>query len=98
METLEEALVRVDHAANDFWKETTLSIIKQLAEDMESFTTDDVWSVLDTLDVSTPEPRALGALMRRAVSYGYVEPTSTFILSTRPICHRRPIKVWKSLL
>lgn len=49
-------------------------------------------------DARTHEPRALGALMREAARAGDIEATDAWALSERVACHRRPLRVWRSLL
>ena len=94
-----QAIDAVEENANELWKLTALSIVEDLANSKQEFTTDDVWKKLDELpDVQTHEPRALGAVMRRAVRDGLIVSTSTHILSSRPSCHSRPIRVWKSTI
>lgn len=91
-------LIQVESHADEDWKEETLKIVEQLALERETFTTDDVWEMLSELDVSTHEPRAMGAIMTIAKKMRLISPTTHHILSTRPSCHSRPIRVWKSEL
>ncbi len=91
------AIDRVEAAAREDWKEVALMVVEVVARDRELFTTDHVWAVMPG-DVSTPEPRAMGAIMRRAAREGYVTATDRHVLSNRPLCHRRPVRVWRSLI
>jgi hypothetical protein len=43
------------------------------------------------------EPRAIGAMMTNAAKAGVIAPTNRYTPSARPECHRRPVKIWKSL-
>jgi hypothetical protein len=91
---LNEALARVEEAAKEEWKEDVLNAIRMLAEVREYFTSDDVW-----MEVESPrEPRALGAMMRQAKKLGWIEPTTSHVMSIRVACHRRPLRIWRSLI
>jgi hypothetical protein len=84
---------RVGHGS-EAWVTAAVAIIEMLAETRTEFTTDDVW---DFMAASPPEPRAMGAAMSRARSLGYCEANNRTVPSNRPECHRRPIRVWRSL-
>ena len=87
-------LAAVEAHANPDWKDEAERVIDTLAATRQHFTTDDVWQRLG--HVSTHEPRALGALMKRAASRGVIRATDGWATSTRPECHGRPIRVWRS--
>jgi hypothetical protein len=92
-----EAIGRVFDAAPQEWIDKALQAVFWAASNHDRFTTDEVWAFEvegEALD-SPPEPRAMGAVMRIAESSGWVEPTRDFRLSTRPVCHRRPSRVWQ---
>lgn len=93
------AIAKVDRAADEVWKWTAFEVVKFLSKRGKPFTTDAVHYLLarDHPEVETHEPRALGAIMRRAVANGLIEPTEQHVLSKRPECHRRPIRVWRPL-
>lgn len=95
---LDEALGRVDANADAVWKEDVLNAIHRLALTVEDFTTDDVWEAVRLNESTTHEPRAIGALMKRAADRGWIRPTPTYRKTTRPEAHGRPIRVWKSRL
>lgn len=86
----------VNYSADAKWKIEALRIVSELAATKHEFTTDDVWEQLDKLDVSTHEPRAMGAVMTTARRMKLISSTLVHVISTRPACHSRPIKVWKS--
>ena len=58
------------------------------------FSTDNLWDDLPA-DITTREPRAMGAVMRRAANLGLITNTGTFEKSHRPECHRRPVALWR---
>lgn len=86
------AIERVEHAAPADWKDSALTLVEALAKRTDTITTDDLWSLLD----HPPEPRAMGAIMKRAQKNGWIEPTDRIKKSERPECHARPIRVWRS--
>ena len=90
----DEAIATVD-AANTSLVERALAAVRAVAKAHDLFTTDDVWALLDA---DGGEPRAMGAAMRRAAAEGVCEATLGFRLSARPVCHRRPMREWRSLL
>lgn len=91
----DEALTRVEANADASWKRHVMRIIHDLAVERRSFTTDDVWARVDP-GAGTHEPRAMGAMMRQAAKAGLVRPTDSYVESSRPECHARPVRVWES--
>jgi hypothetical protein len=96
--SLEDALAEVEENADKKWKNAALAQIRYLCVSRDEFTADDVWDRLDMLPVATKEPRALGAIMRRAVKEGWMRSTEKFVKSRRVESHRRPIVTWQSRL
>ena len=92
------AIADVDAHADPDWKAAARGAIATIAARRRLFTTDDVHEVLDNLGVTTHEPSALGAVMRRAQADGLIEPTADHRPSTRVECHGRPLRVWASRL
>lgn len=90
----EDALERVEENNRD-WVDTAEFVILWLAKERDELTSDDVWDHLH--DVPT-EPRAMGAAFSRAAGRGAIEATDRTVRSRRPACHRRPVRVWKSLV
>ena len=86
---LEAALARVEANAPQDWKNAATAVLARLAATGKPFTTDDVWAALP----HPPEPRALGALMRKASIAGQIRRVG-WRESVRPECHRRPVAVW----
>lgn len=86
------AIDRADQAAPEKWKETALQLVHRLARIKDTLTTDDLWELLD----HPPEPRAMGAIMRRASKNGWIQPTNMIVNSKRPQCHARALRVWRS--
>lgn len=91
----DEAIARVEAHADRTWMDAAFGAVGALALICATFTTDDVWAVLDKREVTpTHEPRAMGAVMRRAKRAGVCAASDSYIPSTRPESHGRPIRVW----
>lgn len=83
-----------DHADPD-WLRSALVAARIVCVNREEFTTDAVWVLIPE---APNEPRAIGAVMRKVKALGWAKPTDRTELSRRPECHRRPVRVWRSLL
>lgn len=94
----DEAIDRVEENADQEWFKLAVWKTRAIAKSCSTFTSDDVWSWMDIFDYSTHDNRAMGAVMRRAQAEGWIEPTDRVVKSTRPVCHSRPIRVWRSRL
>lgn len=90
----DNAIQQVEDNADALWLWEAELAVEFVASRNRYFTSDDIWKILET---SPREPRALGAVLRRAQASGVIEPTDTWTQSTRSIAHRRPLRVWKSL-
>jgi hypothetical protein len=95
----DEAIQRSYDAAHERWKQTMDEVIYAVARLRTEFTTDDVWDYFERTEVVVPkETRSLGRAMQRAHLEGWIVPTDRVVNSDRPRCHRRPVRVWRSLL
>lgn len=90
----DEALTRVTDHADPAWLKAAADVILALPAGTE-WTTDQVWARLVTSGVSTHEPRALGAVVRRLALAGQIAKTGRYVPSARPECHARPIPIWR---
>jgi len=98
MESKNEAIDRVEAAADDKWKSTALRAVRWRAKKGVNFTSDHIWADLDGVDIDPPkEPRAMGAIMRKAVSEGLIVATEKTVPSTKPSNHKRPVRVWSPI-
>lgn len=88
----DEALERVEKAADEFWKRQAALIVADYADLGMQFTTDDVMNTLGRQGVTTPEPRALGPIMRHALKAGLVRRVG-YTPSKRRHCSPIPIYV-----
>lgn len=95
----EEAIERVEINAKEAFKDAAMRVIEHVARTSERFTTDRVWYFIEQMGINSPrEPRVLGALMRRASGLGWIEATDEHRLSVKSSNHRRPVRVWRSLI
>jgi hypothetical protein len=95
---LRDQAINATERANLPWTLRAFDAVRRLAETREEFTTDAVWHVLGDSSPPPDEPRAMGAVMRRAMNKFLVLPTQRTHQSVRPDCHRRPLRVWRSLV
>lgn len=91
----QEAIARVGEAADEAWMAQARRTLSEIAARLPLFTTDDLWAA----GLPSPrEPRALGAVMREVARAGICAATDQYRRSTRPECHTRPVRVWRSLI
>lgn len=81
--------------ADPTWYRAAEYTVERLIRRGDDFTTDDVWQLMRETGLSTPEPRALGAIIRQATKSRRIISTGTYRKSMRPECHRRPLAVWR---
>lgn len=99
IEAREEAIARVDAHAEEQWKQACRNAIMEIASIKAEFSTDDIWEFMYQNNIEQPhENRAMGAVIREAHKLGIIKPTDRYVNSLRPECHRRPIKIWLSLI
>lgn len=89
-----EALQRVDEAAEPEWKDVAYEAIQATALRLPEFISDDVWEI-GQLD-STREDRALGPVFLRARRDGICIKTDRVRPSVRSHLSGKP--VWRSLI
>ena len=94
----DRAITRAGQGADPRWLQAAADAVEHAARHRDHLTTDDVWDLLDTQEYETPEPRAMGAVMRRAKANGLVEPTERMTPGRRAGSHRRPVRQWRSLI
>lgn len=91
----DEAVERAGAHADADWMAAALGAVAACARRTSHFTTDDVYAYLT--DASTHEPRAMGAVMRKAQAAGICQATDQYRPSSRPAAHQNPKRVWQSL-
>ena len=85
----------VKRAKERFMKDAKAAVYL-IANSRESFSTDDVWGVLEMFKVHTRENRALGPVMQALQADGVIVPSKYYENSKRRVCHGRPVKIWHS--
>lgn len=89
------AIIRVEDA-NAHFCHAARQLLYPIAKNFKEFTTDDLWKFL--IVGAGVEPRAMGAVIKRAVREKIIVWTGRMKIGTRPEAHGRPIKVWRSLI
>jgi glucuronate isomerase len=90
----EKSIARAEAGAGTDWMRDALNRVEEVARRQETLTADDIWS-----EIKSPmEPKAMGAVMRRAVTLGIICGTDQYRKSDCKECHHRKKAVWKSLL
>jgi len=90
----EDAIDRVEVSAGEQWMEHAMAAIRTVARSSPTFTTDNIWPLVQD---PPSDVRAMGAAMRRAVRLGLCRRTEQTIRSLRSKCHRRDVRVWRSM-
>ena len=97
-----EAIERVEANANRDWKDEAMEAIEWCAKQYPEFTASHVWFRLDAMraesliEITTHEPRAMGAMMLKALKERIVARTGRFEPSGRRTNHNRPMAIWAS--
>lgn len=79
------------------WLLTALRGVRILARRNEYLTSDDVCRWLGPHKLTTPDNRAMGAVMRAAKDEAVISSCQEWRVSERSCCHGRPVRIWKSL-
>lgn len=93
----EGAIEGARRGADQDWLLTAMRGVRVIARRKQYFTADDVWAWLRPLEVKTHDNRAMGAVLQSSRRDLVIEPTNEWRISERSVCHRRPLRVWKSL-
>jgi hypothetical protein len=88
----DEAIKRVDAHAQKKWQDEAAHVIWRLARSGETFTTDEVMTTMEASENKTHDPRALGPIIRRAITKKVIHATGDYVKSTRR--HSSPIPVY----
>jgi hypothetical protein len=81
--------------ADNIWKELAYQAVRQVAEQQQELTPDDIWAT----GLEKPlEARALGGVMRKARADGLIEKTGRVQPTTQRESHSTDITVWRSLI
>jgi hypothetical protein len=91
----QRAIRQVEENADADWMKAAEKTIRWYAALGDRFTSDDIWANLEKMNLTTHEPRALGAIFNRLARQGVIEQTGEYRKSVRPECHRNPKAVWR---
>jgi len=91
----EEGIKKVEEHADPDWKDIAYEAVLRTSRDLDSFIVDEVWKRMPR-GFSTHENRAMGAVIRRAVSRGVISKTSEYRPSSKTSSHGAMRVVWKS--
>lgn len=97
-ELRDDGIARAEAHAEVQWKDAALDAVLACARQLPRFTTDEVYAHGLLVGYSTHELRAMGGIMRRACTQGWIVPTDDYRPTARPEAHRRPMRVWRSLV
>ena len=97
-EAATQSIKRVAGNSKDDWVVVALRAARWLARKQPTLTSESIWEVMETYypDRSTPEPRAMGSIMRRIAASGVITATDQTVKSGKKKNHNRPLRVWKS--
>lgn len=79
------------------WANKAFSAVIDAAYTYKTFTTDEVWDMLEVWGEKPPaDSRSMGAVIKAAEAGQIIKGTFSFRRSRRSINHGRPVRVWKS--
>jgi len=96
-----KAMQQVEAHTYPGWIDTALDAVRLAAQKRREFVADNVWDYMPTpnpQDDPQLEPRAMGAVMARANRLKWIEPTGFFKPALKATSHRRPCRIWRSLI
>lgn len=93
-ETKEQAIARVESNANGEWLEAARTACLRVANAKPTFTSDDVWDVLEWQNATTHEPKAMGAVLAGLSKAGLIRKTGRYRPTRRAIAHGRDLAEW----
>ncbi len=91
---------RVERKADGDWLLYAQRGLRAVARYQSTFTSDDIWDWLKQVPdlPETKDNRAMGAVFRNGYRDHLIVPINKWQASRRRIAHRRPVRVWKSLI
>jgi len=97
-ELADRGIAHSSAAAPEEWQTMIRNAIDRLARRLPTFTSDDLWLEVGPKAMYQANPSALGGVFRTAAAEGAIVCTEERRESDRPATHRRPLRVWRSLL
>jgi hypothetical protein len=95
-----DGMDRAQLNADEYWWQCMVECAKAVARHKPYLLTDDVVRLCKERhpNLFTHEPRAMGPVMREGARLGYFTKTQDWVESTQKQCHRRPMRIWFSLI
>jgi hypothetical protein len=95
-----EGMERAEASANAEFKATMIEIGVQLARTLRRYTTDEMYEIYYAMDHPPPthEHRVMGPIMSHLAKHHVIIQSTMWKESRRPSQHRRPLRVWTSLI
>jgi hypothetical protein len=88
--------------ASDEWKERMLEAVRDTARQYEKLSSNHVMRLARERGIPEhTEMRAMGGIMKKAATNGWIEPTKTMPThepGDNPMCHKNPKALWDSLI
>jgi len=84
--------------APEAWQAMIREAIYRIARRQQLFTSDDLWVDVGERAMYQANPSALGGVFRGVAAEGAIVCTDDRRESQRPATHRRPLRVWRSLI
>jgi hypothetical protein len=89
------AMRNTEHNTDPTWAQAAERIIVELARTGRHFTSDDIMDYLTDVETETPDPRALGPIVKRAISRQWIHRTGYEPSRRR---HGTPIAVYVGMI
>lgn len=94
----DKAVKQVAEHADGRWFAAAVRVVNELAMHQDTLTADEVLMIVERDGWTTPENRAMGAVMKYCQSKGIIEITDRFEPSSNKRKHASPTRVWRSLI
>ena len=95
-ELMEDGTKSALEHANYLWKTEAMACVEELCTSKETFTSDDVWGMLEPTGMDTSNHSAMGSILRLASKNGLCTNTRMTVPTKRPEGHCRAIPIWRS--
>ena len=80
------------------WMEAAKDALRSVARSKKFIMSDDVWDILEKKKLRTFNNRHMGNIFQWAKDQKIIVGTHRFEPTGRPSSHRRPCRIWKSLI
>jgi hypothetical protein len=94
----ERGIAQADANAAEEWRAALRVALERVARRRPDLTSDDLWVEVGEDGMGKGNPSALGSIFRGAAKDGLIRLTDQRRESQRPAHHRKPLRVWASLV